>query len=121
MTRSNCKPNVLLPIPSLIRTVGLLAVVAIIILAIADATLTIHSSPGAGIYEAYPIIYRNNFHNETITAQLVSEKAPDVSGKIVLMAFNGGLYVSQIRSQQSRGALGVIIGDGKIRKLTNPI
>jgi hypothetical protein len=96
------------------RSNWLLAVVTIISLAIADATLTIHSSPGAGIYEAYPIIYRNNFHNETIKAQLVSEKAPDVSGKIVLMAYSGGLYVSQIRSQQSRGALGVIIGDGKI-------
>ncbi len=63
----------------------------------------------AGQYTAYPIIYRNNFRNETIDGQIVLPNATDVTDKIVLMVYYRATYLTQIRAQQNRGARAVII------------
>lgn len=69
-----------------------------------------HSPPSiAGTFDAFPIIYRNNFRNETVEGQVVLPNATSVADKIVLLPYNRATYVTQIRTQQSRGARGVII------------
>src|SRR5438105_8867027 len=60
-------------------------------------------------YVAYPIIYKNNFRNETIAGELVLPNAFNVTDRIVLVPYYRSEYLVQIRSQQERGANAVVI------------
>lgn len=62
-----------------------------------------------GSYIAYPIIYRFNFRNETIDGEIVLANSSDVTDKIALVEYYRAEYLSQIRTQQNRGARAVII------------
>jgi hypothetical protein len=63
----------------------------------------------AGTYIAYPIIYKHNFRNETIEGEMVLFNSTNVVDKIVLLPYYRATYLTQIRSQQSRGAKAVLI------------
>jgi len=88
---------------------------------VASELLVRSPSELAGSYVAYPIIYRNNFHNETLDGDIVLGNATDVTNKIVLLVYFRATYLTQIRTQQNRGARAVIISSQPGGKYINAI
>lgn len=103
-------------------TATLLIVIVILLDVHSGVSELIVNSPAsiAGNYTAYPIIYRNNFRNETIDGEIVLANSTDVKDKIVLVVYYRATYLTQIRNQQGRGARAIIISaqpGGKTRSI----